>query len=159
MIIEADEAGIIQVAAAGNDPTKGVSYPGAYDETIAVSATEPNDDLASFSGFGLEIDMAAPGMDIYSTYKGGGYKTMSGTSMACPHVTGTVALALSKGLIVQTGLGLQKDDDLKGEWIDKLLLYQQGEGLVDAETTVVGGAAKPLPEAQATWGEIKSLFR
>lgn len=92
----ASDAGVIIVAAAGND-SSAVDYPAAYAKTIAVSATGSNNILATFSSRGDQVDVSAPGVSIYSTYKGGTYATMSGTSMATPHVSGVIALMLQRG--------------------------------------------------------------
>lgn len=92
-IQEAVENGIITVAAAGNTDGGSLLYPAAYNNVIAVSATDSSDNFASFSSLGAEL--AAPGVSINSTVPGGAYATWSGTSMACPHVTATAALMIS----------------------------------------------------------------
>lgn len=104
-INEAVDKGIVVVAAAGNEGVSQKSYPAAYDNVIAVAATDYDNDLTYFSNYGSWVDIAAPGYNILSTlptdftvadceYAAAGYGYMSGTSMACPAVAGTVALML-----------------------------------------------------------------
>jgi len=89
------DSGALIVAAAGNDNTNMKLYPAGYDEVIAVAATDQYDNKASFSNWGDWIELAAPGVSIYSTVPWG-YEYASGTSMACPHVSGVAALAWSQ---------------------------------------------------------------
>ena len=88
------EAGVLVIAAAGNDNTNTKLYPAGYDEVIAVAATDQYDNKAWFSNWGDWIELAAPGVSIYSTVPWG-YESWSGTSMACPHVSGVASLVWS----------------------------------------------------------------
>ncbi|WP_372807996.1 S8 family serine peptidase [Pontiella sp.] len=100
-VSHANDLGAIFVAAAGNDSNDNddtPQYPAGYDlpNVISVAATDSDDNLASFSNYGeTSVDLAAPGVDIVSTYLNGETTTMDGTSMACPHVAGALALLVS----------------------------------------------------------------
>ncbi len=130
--------GVVLVAAAGNSSGP-VMYPAAYSSVIAVSATDSTDHLAYFSNYGPQIAVAAPGVNIYSTYKGGSYAYMSGTSMACPHVSGTAALVWASGATSAQAVRARLTstaDDLGPVGYDT----SYGYGLVDAQKAAAGGS-------------------
>jgi subtilisin family serine protease len=122
-IIDAFNAGIKVVCAAGNDSSE-VNYPAKFEECIAISAINDRRRLASFSSRGSQIEYAAPGVLINSTTPNDNYAEFSGTSMATPIVSGVFALMFSakKDRVNTLDLGLAS--------------YEQGNGLIDALGTV-----------------------
>ena len=129
VMIKARQAGVTVVCAAGNDSGP-VNYPAKYPEAIAVSASDSADKIASFSSRGAELALIAPGVNVYSTKKGGGYTSMSGTSMACPHAAGLAALAVGAG--AKGPEAVRAALRAAAEPLPGLGPNEQGAGLVDA---------------------------
>jgi subtilisin family serine protease len=137
-----DKNGVVVVAAAGNSGKRSaradtVQYPARYPEVIAVGATESDDDRATFSATGTGLDIVAPGVGVWSTYNDGTWRSFSGTSMACPHVAGTVALVLANSADPLTPYEMhswlnQTAEHLGDDGWDSLYGY----GIVDAENAV-----------------------
>lgn len=137
---------VVLVGAAGNGGSAAKTFPSAYDNVIAVAASTPNDARADFSNYGFWVDVAAPGSTIMSTALAGGYKLMSGTSMAAPHVAGLAAL-----LWAHLGLGtdasvirnrIETNVFPVGSWV--------ANGRIDAERALFNfGPAEPIRNAVA----------
>ena len=147
------DRGVFMVASAGNTSggcTDCVGYPAAYDKVMAVSATESDDDFASYSHQGPEIAITAPGTSVYSTVAGG-YDTFSGTSMAAPHVAGTGALLIARG---STASAISGQLTSTAEDIG-LSSNQQGAGLLDVEAAV---GISPLEVHTLPANDVSSIW-
>ncbi|MGD9886475.1 MAG: S8 family serine peptidase [Bacilli bacterium] len=117
--------GVLIVAASGNDSVSTPYYPASFDTTISVSAIDQTKLLASYSNYGPNISVSAPGTNIYTTVKGNTYGYGSGTSLAAPQVSGVLALMsayltisdeeiMERLLLTSSDLGLLGKDDAYG---------------------------------------------
>lgn len=143
------QRGVILVASTGNAGAPAVLYPAAYDPVIAVGATDSGNNWAGFSNYGPELDVVAPGVDIYSAFPGGGYGYRSGTSMAAPHVSGLAALlwgipgngpARIRTLIESSAL------DLGASGWDEYF----GSGLIQMDAAILRALPTATPESTMT---------
>jgi subtilisin family serine protease len=156
--------GLVVVAAMGNDGTNNPSYPAAYPDVVSVGAIDSADHRASFSQTGPHIDVAAPGVGIVSTYLAGGTATLTGTSMATPHVAGVAALikaakpsatgAEIADILRSTARALRDDPG------DPVPNDQYGHGCIDAKAAVdkAIGPALPPPPLTPNWPCFPTIF-
>jgi thermitase len=148
-IEKARDAGILFVAAAGNNGTNNdlkPTYPADYavDNILTVGATNNRDYLATFSNFGpTAVDVTAPGVKILSTVPGGAYRVLSGTSMATPHVSGVAAL-LKSVLPNLTYADLKRRLIATSDPILSLSNKSRSSGRVNVENALLGKVPQPL---------------
>ena len=152
-VLYAASRGVLLVAAAGNNNSSSPFYPAYFEEVIAVSATDSNDARASWSNYGDWVDISAPGVSIYSTYFDGTnstYASMSGTSMAAPHVVSVAGLLLaqnpSRNATELRALLEGSADDLGSPGKDIYFGY----GRVNAYRALVMGQDAPAPTITPT---------
>ena len=143
-------AGITLVAAAGNNGDGTISYPGAFNHILSIAATNNADQHASFSNANTTVHLAAPGVSILSTYRTGGYVSMSGTSMSTPHVAAVAGLVRSAhptATVDEVEAALRETAvDLGTAGRDNVF----GSGRVDAAAAVAWTPAAPTPTPTPT---------
>ncbi|MFN8532862.1 MAG: S8 family serine peptidase [Dehalococcoidia bacterium] len=148
----ANAAGILVIASAGNTGASGNAavYPGASPSVLAVGATDSNDKRAGFSTSGSYVDVSAPGVGIISTYRNGGYLTMSGTSMAAPMVAGLAALIWSRTPTMTAAQVRQAILDSSLELGTSGVDDEYGAGRIDAATWARRATGLPLLDPTPT---------
>lgn len=162
----ATEHGVIVVAAAGNNSNNSPVYPASDQGVLAVSASDQNDNLASFSSFGPDVFVSAPGVDITSTYNTGGYAQMSGTSMAAPHLSGLLGLALSSKNASGTNIldAIKKTSDKIGPFAYDSNGWNEyfGYGRIDAGKLLAylsSSSVTPIPTVTTEPTGINQVFK
>ncbi|MFS0823959.1 S8 family serine peptidase [Bacillus sp. 1P02SD] len=152
--------GTIVVAASGNDGASSISYPAAYSSVIAVGSVTSSGTRSSFSNYGSGLELMAPGSSIYSTYPNSRYATLSGTSMATPHVAGVAGLirAANPNISVSQARQILRDTAQEAG-----SFTQYGYGIVDAHAAVVaasggGGTEPPPPSSTETVTAVSTNY-
>jgi len=164
------EKGVIIIASAGNENSVEKIYPAAYENVMAVAATDRNDSRAVFSNYGSWVDVAAPGVDILSLRANGTdiygdgihivdkfYYLASGTSMSCPYVAGLAALLLSKNnqcpypaYMIQSMIPFTTDEIDTDEYI--------GTGRINASKALQKEPFAAILESIPNWEDVKGTI-
>ncbi len=146
---EAMDGGLV-VFAAGNDYSSNpnLGYPASYYPTVAVASITSTRAKSSFSNYGTWVDISAPGSSILSTYPNNSYNSISGTSMACPHVSGVAALVVSlkEGNITAPDLrALLESTASDVDSYNPSYVGLLGSGIVNAYGALTGEVPPPPP--------------
>ena len=139
------EKGVLLIAAAGNGASSRLSYPASYDHVMSVAAVSSNRMRASFSQYNNQVEISGPGVSVKSTYRGGTYRNLSGTSMATPHVAGVAGLVWShfpdcKPMQIRYALSKTANHEDSNQ---PRCNTQYGHGVVDAKAAYDFLAANP----------------
>lgn len=167
-IAEARRAGILVIAASGNDGVNQVSYPGAYEGVLTVGSSV-NGRRSTFSNGGSRLDITAPGENVLSS-QNGGYGQRSGTSMSSPYVAGVAALVMARNpqwtaeQVKAHLINTATDFGARGKDIDF------GYGEIDVFAAVFGAGQSPVsnapsyptypqkPAQPSFWDRMRSFF-
>ncbi len=140
---EAQQAGVVLVAAAGNDGVSAAQYPAAMSNVIAVASVEKDDTKSSYSNFGNYVAVVAPGTHIRSTFATGGYATSTGTSFSAPFVSIEAILILS----TQPYMPAEEvaywicSTSHTVDSVNQSYQHLLGSGLIDIQQGVIDGAS------------------
>ncbi len=154
-IERSNAAGALFVAAAGNESNNNdasATYPATYDvpNILSVAAIDNRGQIASFSNYGkTKVHVGAPGVNVYSSVKGGGYDSWSGTSMATPHVSG-MAVLLASNEPNLTGIEM-KERIMNTSRPIAGLRGKVKAGMVDAFAMLTNTAPAPDPNDPTNW--------
>ncbi len=161
------EAGLLIVAAAGNTFGGEAAFPGAYTSVVAVASTDEADQIGIFSPLAPQVELAAPGLGIWSSALQGGYIEASGTSQSAAHVSGAAALVISSGAADVDSDGISRNHEVRQKLQTTAVDLgnagrdeQYGYGLVDvAAATVTAPASTHIRlERKSRWyGNLETV--
>lgn len=145
-IAAAAAAGAIIVAARGNSGSTAPSYPVCYEPVVGVAATDAADRRPSWSSYGDCTDVGAPGDAIVSTWPGGGYRALSGTSMASPVTAGSIALLVALGDRDPVGTLARTQDGAGSGLPGRVSAVRAVGAVVPGPTVTAGPTATEAPD-------------